>query len=150
MKLKTFWNSFTLILHVSNSDRMFCSIHDFIRQTLSRNLRRVLDITKLLRNTGRLGKWKVTSEASDYLNAPEPNFHQWRHEKKYKCLNKTKCLVYTVLYLVLDHNKLFKTFFCFLFFTFLWGWTNSNFNLFELIHLSKKIWKKRKIKGAGL
>ena len=61
---------------------MFCSIHDFISQTLSLNLRRVLDITKLLRKAGRLGKWKVTGEASDYLNAPEPNFHQWRHEKK--------------------------------------------------------------------
>ena len=41
----------------------------------------------------------------DYLNAQGPIFHQWRHEKKikYKCLNEMKCLVYTVLYLVLRH-----------------------------------------------
>ena len=53
---------------------------------------------------------------------------------KYKCLCEMKCLVCTVIHLVLHHYNFFK-----FVFIFLWRWTNSNLNLLDLIHLDKNM-----------
>ena len=96
---------------------------------------------KTFEKRGKIRKMQIAI-LFDYLNAKGPIFDLGRHGKKikYKCLNEILniySIILSIYCIILGFTslKLFKT--IFFVFIFLWRWTNSNLNLFELVHLNK-------------